>query len=261
MTRPSGKTPLSVVIITLNEEKNITRCLESVQWADDIVVVDSGSSDSTCTIAEKLGARVIHNDWPGFGRQKRFATAQARHDWVLSLDADEWASEKLADEVSGLVTGGPTLTAYRIRRRHHFMGKLLRYGISYPDDVLRLFNRQQAGWNERPVHESVEYSGNAGFIAGEIMHESAPSLERYIEKLNRYTTIQASERLPVSRPIWLFHLTLLPLWQFLRGYIFKLGFLDGIPGMVHNAIAAVNTFLRYAKLRELQTGKEDHGHG
>jgi len=133
------------------------------------------------------------------------------------------------------------------------MGRLLRHGIAYPDDILRLYNRQHANWNDNPVHESVQHPGEAGFIAGDILHESAPTLGRYIEKLNHYTEIQAGERFAKGQHVGLMHLIFLPFWQFLRGYLFKLGILDGIPGFVHNAIAALNTFLRYAKLRELYT--------
>jgi len=247
--------PISVVLITLNEEANIQRCLQSVQWADDIVVVDSGSRDKTCEIAQGLGARIIHNDWPGFGEQKRFATAAAQHDWVLSLDADEWLSDELTHNIQKAIQE-PAQKAYNIRRRHYFMGKLLRHGISYPDDVKRLYNRKHANWNRNPVHESIDYAGTFGFIAGDMLHESAPTIGRYIEKLNSYTDIQATERYHQGKSANAFHLISLPLWQFLRGYIFKLGFLDGIPGFTHNVLAAMNTFIRYAKLREKNTPPE-----
>lgn len=246
----TDKVEISVVIITLNEEKNISRCLESVQWADDIVVVDSGSTDTTCDIARSLNASVIHNDWPGFGKQKQFATAQAKHDWVLSLDADEWLSNPLSDEIIKVIENLPKHHVYNIRRRHYFMGRLLRYGIAYPDDVLRLFNRQHANWNANPVHESISHPGQIGFIPGDLLHESAPTLGRFVEKLNQYTDIQAAERFSKGKRAGLIQLFLLPLWQFFRGYFFKLGFLDGVPGFVHNAIAAMNTFLRYAKTQE-----------
>jgi len=256
VTKPAGSPAISVVVITLNEESNIARCLESVQWSDDIIVIDSGSSDATCNIARNLGAKVIHNDWPGFGKQKQFASTQARHDWVLSLDADEWLTEILSNELVKLIASPPRHHVYKIRRRHYFMGRLLRHGIAYPDDVLRLYNRKYADWNDNPVHESIQHSGETGFITGDILHESAPTLGRYIEKLNRYTEIQANERFAKDQHVGLMHLLLLPFWQFLRGYLFKLGFLDGIPGLVHNIIAALNTFLRYAKLRELHILEE-----
>ncbi len=250
MTKATGRIPLSVTIITLNEEKNIARCLESVQWADEIIVVDSGSTDATCDIARNMNAKVIHNDWPGFGKQKQFATMQASHDWVLSIDADEWLSNELSEAIMTMISGQPQYHVYKIRRRHYFMERLLRYGIAYPDDVKRLYNRKHANWNSNPVHESIHYSGDIGFVPGDMLHESAPTLGRYMEKLNKYTDIQADKYFANGQYAGLIHLLFLPFWQFFRGYFFKLGFLDGIPGFVHNAIAALNTFLRYAKLRE-----------
>lgn len=239
---------LSVVIITYNEEKNIVRCLKSVQWADEVLLVDSGSDDQTCALAKDMGATVVSQSWLGFGPQKRFATAQAKHDWVLSLDADEWLSPELSQAIQTLLASQPEPSAYQVRRRHYFMGKLLRYGISYPDDITRLYHRQIANWNENPVHESVQYQDSTSFVQGDLLHESAPSLDRYIAKLNQYTTIQATQNKTCS--ITFLHLSLLPCWQFLRGYVFKLGFLDGVPGLCHNIIAAFNCFLRYAKRRE-----------
>jgi len=248
-------TPISIVVITYNEETNIGRCLQSVQWADDIVVVDSGSTDRTCDIAAEHGARINYNDWSGFGEQKRFATAAAKYDWVLNIDADEWLSRDLSLNIQQAIQEKPTHHVYHIRRRHYFMGKLLRHGISYPDNVKRLYNRKHANWNRNPVHESVCYTDNShtrktGVITGDMLHESAPTLGRYIEKMNSYTDIQASERHTQGKQANALQLISLPIWQFLRGYMFKLGFLDGIPGLVHNVLAAMNTFMRYAKLRE-----------
>ncbi|MDQ6961061.1 MAG: glycosyltransferase family 2 protein [Mariprofundaceae bacterium] len=241
---------LSVVIITHNEEKNIVRCLKSVQWANEILVIDSGSQDRTCDLAREIGARVISQPWLGFGPQKRFATAQAKHNWVLSLDGDEWLSPELSQSIQDLLASTPQKSAYQVRRRHYFMGKLLRHGISYPDDITRLYHREKANWNENPVHESVQYQGSLSFVKGDLLHESAPSLDRYIAKLNQYTTIQSEQK--KTHMIHFLHLILLPCWQFLRGYVFKLGFMDGVPGLCHNVIAAFNCFLRYAKRKERQ---------
>lgn len=240
---------LSIVVITYNEERNIVRCLKSVQWADEILVIDSGSNDRTCQLAQTLGAKVVHQPWLGFGLQKRFATAQAKHHWVLSLDADEWLSDDLSQTIQGLLASHPKKSAYQVRRRHFFMGRLLRYGISYPDDITRLYHRQKANWNTNPVHESIQVEGHLSFVKGDLLHESAPNLERYIEKLNQYTSIQAEQK--KHRRSHIGHLMFLPLWQFVRGYIFKLGFLDGVPGLCHNVVAGFNCFLRYAKIREI----------
>jgi len=239
---------LSVVIITYNEERNIVRCLKSVQWADEILVIDSGSHDQTCVLAQQMGARVISQTWLGFGPQKRFATAQVTNNWVLSLDADEWLSPELIQSIQKTLSTTPRKAAYHIRRRHFFMGRLLRYGISYPDDIVRLYHRQQANWNDNLVHESVQSEAKVGLLKATLYHESAPSLEHYIGKLNQYTSIQATQKKKsYSGSI---ALIVLPFWQFLRGYIFKLGFLDGVPGLCHNVIAGFNCFLRYAKRHE-----------
>jgi len=242
----TAHTPVSVVIITKNEEDNIRECLKSVTWADEVVIVDSGSTDATCSIAKDLGAKVIHNDWPGYGPQKLFATKQARHDWILSLDADERISQTLANNITKELMA-PKLQAYALKRLHYLLGKPVRYGDCMNDWVLRLFNKQKAAFNEVMVHEAVGTQGEVGRINGHIHHYTAPSLGIFIEKLNHYTDLQAANLISKDAYIGWVHVTFVPFWRFFRSFVLKCGFLDGIPGLVYACTAALTSFLKHAK--------------
>ena len=170
---------LSVVLITKNAEALLEKCLQSCAFADEIVVVDSGSTDRTLAIASAYKAKVIHQTWLGFGPQKQFAVQQASHDWVLCLDADEWLSEKLRHEISNLLHN-PALGAYRFARSNKFMGRFLKFGEGYPDYSLRLFDRRQARWSDDVVHEYVIANGEVGTLAGDLMHESGEDIALYL---------------------------------------------------------------------------------
>jgi len=243
----SEQTPISVVIITKNEEDNIRACIESVLWADEVVVVDSGSSDSTCSIAESLDARVVHQDWLGYGAQKHFATEQAKNNWVLSLDADERISQELADNIINTMHS-PQHNAYALKRLHFLLGRPVRHGDCKRDWVTRLFHRQHARFNTKEVHEAVDSDGAVGRIAGDIEHFTAPSLGVFIGKLNGYTDIQAKQLIEKNARIGWIHLTLVPFWRFVKSFIIKGGFLDGIPGLVYAYTAALTSFLKHAKV-------------
>lgn len=245
---------LSVVIITLNAARQIEACLKSVAFVDEIVVVDSGSSDATVEIALKYGARVISQEWLGFGRQKQFAVEQARNDWVLCLDADERVSEALRAAISETLRN-PLASAYRMARSNRFMGRYLRHGEGYPDWSLRLFDRRRARWSDDPVHEKVETELPVASLRGDLFHESAEALDAYLEKQNRYTTLQAQAMYLAGRRARLGQLIFSPLVRFIRFYLVRLGFLDGVPGLVHIMIGCGNSFMKYAKLFALQKGK------
>ena len=181
--------PLSVVLITLNAGHQLEECLSSVSdWADEIVVVDSGSTDNTTEIAEQFGANVIQQKWLGFGPQKQFAIEQAKNDWVLCLDADERVSSNLQASIVHLLAAQPSHQAYRFPRCNKFLGKYLRHGEGYPDWSLRLFNRRFAHWSDDEVHEKVLVQGAVGNLASDLMHDSAETLESYLTKHNRYTS-------------------------------------------------------------------------
>lgn len=245
----------TATIITLNESSNITECVRSVSFFDEVLVIDSGSTDDTVALARAAGATVIDNPWPGFGPQKQFALEHARNDWVFSLDADERVSAELRESISRLFETTPAADGYSVNRRNHFMGRALRHGEGYPDWCLRLFNRTRACWSTDPVHEKVELNGRVDRLDGDLEHYSEESLAEYLEKQNQYTTIQARHLYSIGRRASLAKLLFSPVFRFVKFYLIRLGFLDGVPGLVHILIGCFNSFYKYAKLRELEIRK------
>jgi glycosyltransferase involved in cell wall biosynthesis len=241
---------LSAVLITKNAEGLLEPCLSSLGFCDEILVVDSGSSDSTCEIARKFNARVIEKTWQGFGRQKQFAVDQARNDWVLCIDADEWVSTRLANSIRQNLDR-PSAPVYRMARRNRFLGRWLRHGEGYPDWSLRLFDRRSARWSDDRVHEKVLYAVTPGTLEGDLMHESAENLRDYLEKQNRYTSLAAQQLFDRGKTCDVLRLIGSPVVRFLKFYLFRLGFLDGLPGLTHTVIGCMNSFTKYAKLAEL----------
>lgn len=243
--------PLSVVLITLNAAGQLAECLASVAFADEVVVIDSGSTDGTVALAQRYGARVVAKEWLGFGRQKQFAVEQAANDWVLCVDADERVSPELAASLVRVLQA-PAAPVYRMARRNRFLGRWLRHGEGYPDWSARLFDRRQARWSDDTVHEKVHYVATPGMLEGDLLHESAEDLGRYLEKQNRYTTLAAEDLYRRGRRAGMTELVLSPLVRFFKFYILQLGFLDGLPGLVHISIGCINSFMKYAKLIELR---------
>lgn len=251
-SRESGaRAQLSVVLITRNAAERLEQCLASVPFADEIVIVDTGSDDGTLEVAERHGARVVRSEWRGFGLQKQFAVEQAENDWVLCLDADERVSPELRASIERALAA-PAAPVYRMARRNRFMGRWLRHGEGYPDWSLRLFDRRAARWSDDPVHEKVLYAVTPGTLAGDLLHDSAEDLRRYLDKQNRYTELAARQLHERGRRAGPVQLLLSPLVRFAKFYFFRLGFLDGLPGLVHIAIGCANSFMKYAKLIELQ---------
>jgi glycosyltransferase involved in cell wall biosynthesis len=243
--------PLSVVFITLNAGSQLEACLASVKSiASEIVLVDSGSTDETLTIAAQYGAKVIQQNWLGFGPQKQFAVEQAANDWVLCLDADERVSDDLRQSLVALLSAVPSQSAYQFPRCNRFMGRYLRFGEGYPDWSLRLFDRRSARWSDDEVHEKVLVSGPVGELAGDLLHDSAESLSTYLTKQNRYTSLAAAEALARGKNTSIARLVLSPLVRFMKFYFLRQGFRDGLPGLVHIAIGCFNSFCKYAKMRE-----------
>ena len=242
---------LSAVLITRNAARVLEPCLDSVAFADEIVIVDSGSTDATLEIAARKGARVVSKEWLGFGRQKQFAVEQARNDWVLCVDADERVSPALARSIQGALTA-PAAPVYRMPRRNRFLGRWLAHGEGYPDWSPRLFNRLNARWSDDLVHEKVLFSVTPGTLGGDLMHDSFDDLAAYLERQNRYTTLAARQAFEQGRGANLLHLVLSPAVRFIKFYLVRLGFLDGLPGLVHISIGCMNSYLKYAKLIELR---------
>ena len=247
----ASREPFSAVIITLNAAAQIEACLQSIAFADEVLVVDCGSTDATLALVEKAGARILHQDWLGYGAQKQFAISQAKHDWVLCLDADERVSAPLRASIE-MALVMPQVSGFEMSRCNRFMGHWLRHGEGYPDWSLRLFQRSQGRWSDDAVHEKVILNGTPGRLQGDLMHESAEDLMLYLDKQNRYTTLQAEALWQRGKHAGVAQMALSPLLRFVKFYVLRLGFLDGVAGLVHIAIGCHNSFMKYAKLRAIE---------
>jgi glycosyltransferase involved in cell wall biosynthesis len=254
MAEPSNKIPLSVVIIALNAAKQIEPCLASVRFADEVLVVDSGSVDETRAIADVAGAEVIEKEWLGFGRQKQFAVQQAKHDWVLCLDVDERVTPELEAAIRAAMARADHF-AWRMPRRNRFLGRWLRHGEGYPDWSLRLFHRAHASWSNDDVHETVITTVDVGTLKGDLLHDSAEDVTTYLAKQNRYSSLHAQALFSQGVRAGYGRLLFSPLARFIKFYFLRLGFLDGGPGFAHVAIGCFAAFSKYAKLIELSVGK------
>jgi glycosyltransferase involved in cell wall biosynthesis len=224
-----NRLPLSVCIIAKNAASQIGECIASVGFADEVLVVDSGSIDATVRIARDAGCRVIEHEWLGFGQQKQFAVSTAKHDWVLCLDVDERVTSTLATSIARALTTSDR--AFRMRRRNRFFGRWLAHGEGYPDWSLRLFHRQHAAWSNDPVHETV--------------------ITTYLQKQNRYSTLHAEALYAQGVRASYAKLFLSPVARFVKFYFFRRGFLDGGAGFAHVTIGCFAAFAKYAKLIEL----------
>lgn len=248
---PVSRQPLSVAIITLNAATQLEACLQSARFGDEIVVVDSGSSDGTQALAQRHGARVVHQDWLGFGPQKQFAVDAASHDWVLCLDADERVTPELQAAIENALKD-PSTAAFRFARCNRFLGRYLRHGEGYPDWSLRLFDRRQARWSDDAVHEKVITQGRIGELPGDLLHDSAESLASYLTKQNRYTTLAADMAFATGKRASLGRIAFSPLLRFIKFYFIRQGFRDGLPGLIHIVIGCCNSFMKYSKIFERQ---------
>jgi glycosyltransferase involved in cell wall biosynthesis len=244
---------LSVCIITLNEEANIVRTLESVRaFAAEIIIVDSGSTDATVALARERGAQVFVEPWKGFAAQKNSALGKASCDWVLSLDADEEVSPELAASIKELLgCAAPQFAGYAMNRRNLFLGRWIRHSGYYPDPKLRLIRRGAAQFELRAVHEDIKMAGKPGHLDGDLIHHAYPSLESFIEHANRYSSLGAEmvvEQGPVGFSF--FNIVVRPLVRFLYSYLFRLGFLDGREGLLVLMTHAGYVSWKYAKAWE-----------
>ena len=251
MSDPLSRLALSLVVVAHDAGKELADCLASAAFASEAIVVDSGSRDDTVEIARRFGARVITQTWLGYGPQKNFAVAQAAHDWVLCLDVDERVSPELERAIRSAMRE-PRRQAYAMARRNRFLGRWLAHGEGYPDWNVRLFDRRHARWSEDVVHEHVVADGPVGRLDGDLLHASAESLDRYLAKQNRYTTLQAEAMHARGERFSAVRLVLSPLVRFVRFYVLRAGFLDGVAGFAHIAIGCFNSFCKYAKLRALE---------
>lgn len=251
-----NSTRLSVAIITHNEADNIERTLRSVAFADELIVVDSGSTDRTVELARALGAKVIERPWHGFAQQKNFALALCRGEWILSLDADEELTPELQVEMQALVRGTTVPGAYAIRRRNMFLGRWIRHAGFYPDEKVRLFHRSmQLSFGERAVHETIPNDGTVPTLRNDLIHHAYPTLAGYIDHMNRYSSLgaevlQQRGRISHSWSAFLWNIWVLPVISFKWNLIVRGGFLDGREGFLLNLYQAVYTSWKYAKAWE-----------
>lgn len=249
-------TPLSLIVITRNAEEHLARCLKSVPFASDVVVLDCGSTDGTKAIAEAAGARFVVEEWRGFGPQKRRATELAKYDWVLSLDADEALSSESQLELHTLLQGegpqgeGPQGDAYAFPRLSYHLGRWIRHGGWYPDWQVRLYDRRRTNWTEVQLHEKIP-AKHLTRLKQPIHHWVFKDLTDQVQTNNRYSSLGAGELAAKGRSFVLFNLLVKPKVKFFETYIWKRGFLDGLPGFIIAVSAAYSVFLKWAKLWEL----------
>lgn len=242
---------ISCIIITRNEAKNIRRCLKSVSWVDEIVLVDSHSTDDTKRIACKFTRKIFDLQWKGFGPAKEFAKDQASGDWILSVDADEVVAEGLREEIQRAIRSEDPPNGYFIPRRSNFLGRWIKHGGWYPDFVLRLFRRSRGRFTSSLVHEEVKVEGRTGRLTNDLLHYTDPDFEHYLEKLNRYTSLDAAQLRQAGRKAKLSDMVFRPPLTFLKMYLFRTGFLDGTPGLILAAASAFHVFSKYVKLWHL----------
>jgi glycosyltransferase involved in cell wall biosynthesis len=246
---------ISATIITLNEERNLARAIESLRCADEILVVDSGSTDRTVEIAQKLGARIVEREWPGYANQKNLAAEKASHDWILSLDADESVSEALEAEIWRLKKSGAEFDAYTMPRLAQYLGRWIRHSGWYPDRKIRLYDRRRAKWEGAYVHESLRVDGKIGRLEGNLLHFTCASLSEHLRTMDRYTTLAAEQLLSTGeKPTWS-RMILDPPGTFVQTYFLKLGFLDGLEGLAIAYMAAFYNFLKFAKAKFMSFGR------
>ena len=256
MVTTSSPLKLSVTIITKNEGEAIYDCLESVRWADEIVVVDSGSTDNTVEICRSFGAKVlVTEDWPGFGMQKNRALNLATNAWVLSIDADERVSAALREEIEAVIQQSSGDFALRMPRQSSYCGQFVRHSGWWPDYVIRLFPRKDAKFSDDLVHERILFSGEIRTLKNPLLHISYKNLEEVLEKTNRYSTAGAIMLHRQGKTASLSGAVARGCWAFFRTYVIRLGFLDGRVGFMLAISNAETTYYKYLKLYFLQSAR------
>ncbi|MBN1353023.1 glycosyltransferase family 2 protein [candidate division KSB1 bacterium] len=242
---------LSIILIAKNEEQNIEECLKSVEWADEkIVVVDSSTTDRTADLARNFTDKVYEIDWLGFSGTKNFALEKATAAWILWIDADERVTEALRREIEQVISQKNTFDGYMLPRLANFLGRWIRHCGWYPGYVMRLFKKGAARFNESLVHEGLDFEGDSGKLAHPLLHYTDREIKHYFDKYNTYTSLAADDLLRRNRTFKLRDLVFRPFFAFVKMYILRLGFLDGIQGFILSAFSASYVFTKYAKLWE-----------
>jgi glycosyltransferase involved in cell wall biosynthesis len=250
---------VSVTIITLNEEANLPRTLESVKWANEVVVVDSGSTDRTVEIAKRFGAKVLHNNWKGYGQQKNFAQDQTSHHWILNIDADEVVSPELAKEIQSAIAQseqnhGPS--GFYFPRKTFYLGRWIKHGGWYPNYLMRLVDKRVARWTEPAVHEELKVEGATAYLNEPLLHYAFTSIQDQILTNLRFSHLGSQDLKRIGQRPSLFKLLIKPIGKFFETYLIKGGFRDGLAGLIISVNAAHSMFLKYAYLHEARISKE-----
>jgi len=249
---------ITATVITLNEEHNIADALSSLSWADEIIVVDSESRDRTVEIAQGFTDRVFVRSWPGYSAQKNFAAEQSENDWIFSLDADERISKELALAIQQLKGGPePESAAYEMSRLTFYLGRWIKHSGWRPDYKRRLYHRKRARWHGDYVHETLEADGRVGRLSGDLLHYTVRDASEHHLRMDRYTTLSAQQAYSLGKRASILSLLVLPCFVFLRSYILKLGFFDGLPGLAIARFAAHYEFLKNLKLWEMGMKREE----
>lgn len=243
---------LSAILITMNEASVVRRCLDSIAWADEIVVVDSGSTDNTLDICSEYTTKILKTDWPGPGAQRNRAIDMAEGEWILALDADEWISPHLRAEIQGVISAPGDKVAYEMPRLSSYCGKYIRHSGWWPDRIMRLFKRNSARFNAELVHDHLIVEGNVGRLSNHLMHTAFENLEEVLKKLNRYSTDGAKVKFKKGKKANLCTAIFHGLWSFIHTYIIRGGFLDGRVGFVLAVSNAEGTYYKYLKLMFMQ---------
>jgi glycosyltransferase involved in cell wall biosynthesis len=243
---------ISAIVIAFNEEKNIERCLQSLDWADEIVVIDSFSTDQTRVLSKKYTPRVIQHKWEGFVKQKIYATSQASYDWIFSIDADEEVSDQLKYEIMRIKQAGPAVQAYQMPRKMFYLGKWITHGSWYPDYKVRLFNRQHGHWAGLDIHEYWQGKSRCEKLKGDLLHYSYENITDHINKINILTSQAAAEMLQKGEKDSYWNILINPFIKFCKSYFIQAGFSDGFVGLIIALLGSYYVFLKYLKLWELR---------
>jgi len=244
------KNKISVIVIAFNEENNLNECLESVKWADEIIVVDSFSTDKTVDIAKSYSAKIFQKKWEGFAIQRKYSLEAASSEWIFSIDADERVTSELKESIQRIVKNDNTINGYKVARRNYFLGKWIKSAFWYPDYQLRLFRKEKAKIEEVLVHEGFEVEGNTEIVDGDLIHYSYRSLDEAYKKINHYSTLAAKQK--QNKKVSAMDLILHPLAAFITDYFSRKAYKDGVHGLLVAVMHAMTNLMTYTKIWELQ---------
>ncbi|MDI6802234.1 MAG: glycosyltransferase family 2 protein [Bacteroidota bacterium] len=251
-----NKSKISVCVISFNEERNIEDCLKSVSWADEIIMVDSFSTDRTIELAKQYTSKIFVRKWEGYSEAKNFAVQNASNNWILSIDADERVTPELKNEIISVINdSSKRYTGYKVARQAYFLGKWIKHSGWYPGYVIRLFRKDSGTFSNSRVHERFELVGETGTLNNPLLHFTDDNLLHYFNKFNKYTSLAADDLEEKGTPFRIWYLFIKPIYTFFKMFILKRGFLDGLHGFVLSVLSSAYVFTKYAKLWEIKLSK------